>query len=318
MPVLENASAIAFVALGVVTAIGWARRRNGSLGWLALAIILLSIVSLLGRITSLFHVNLGLINVISIVGFVGSGYALLLYRSSLIPISHLWHAVAAVAVTAATGGFLAVQALVTAGVAPLSLETAAVIPLILVWSATVGEPAVRFWLVARSLPPVLAWRLRSLSLGFAGIVAILMFAVGAGSLAKNPAVGVVIQLIVLLIVPLLYVSFSPPSWLRRQWRSSEEEGLRVFMQDLLLLAGDTDVLAGRALEWAMRLVGGAAAVAFDGDGAMLAVRGLDVAQVEEVRRGLATFPDGVSQRDFSGSPKTLISLPIATVGEAGR
>jgi signal transduction histidine kinase/CheY-like chemotaxis protein len=142
--------------------------------------------------------------------------------------------------------------------------------------------------------------------------------VAAGALANDPTVGVVIQLIVLLTVPLLYVSFSPPSWLRRQWRSAEEEGLRVFMQDLLLLSTDIDTLAGRALEWAMRLVGGAAAVAFESSGETMAVRGLNSEQINEIKRTHFRFPEGVSQREFDGSPRTVIALPITSVGEAGR
>src|SRR4029077_18256526 len=220
---------------------------------------------------------------ITLIAFMGSGYALLRFRGSLIPLPRLWHAVAVVAIVGATGGFFATQALVAVNAAPTRLETAAAIVLLIVWTTTIIEPIVRFWLVARHLPAVQAWRLRSLSFGFGGLVAILMFAVGAGAFASNLAEQFVIQLAVLLIVPLLYVSFSPPSWLRRQWRSSEEEGLRAFMQDQLL--GEDEVaLADRALEWAMRLVGGAAAVAFDGKGERLAARGLDPAQLSALEQ----------------------------------
>jgi len=101
-----------------------------------------------------------------------------------------------------------------------------------------------------------------LSFGFGGLVAILVFAIAGSAFTTQPMVQVVIQIAVLLIVPLLYVSFSPPAWLRRQWRSSEEEGLRIFMQDTLSQGEDPSTLADRALEWAMRLVGGAAAGGF--------------------------------------------------------
>src|SRR5207253_4799706 len=150
--------------------------------------------------------------------------------------------------------------------------------LIVAWAGTVIEPIVRFWLVARGLPKVQAWRLRSLSLGFAGLVGILLFVLilaGARITTTNASIQLALQLVVLAIVPLLYVSFAPPAWLRREWRSSEEEGLRAFMQDLLLLHEDRNTLATRALEWAMRLAGGASAVAFETDGGVLAARGLD-------------------------------------------
>jgi len=45
VPWLQDAVAAAFVVLGLVTAISWLRSRDRSMGFLALAIILLSAVS---------------------------------------------------------------------------------------------------------------------------------------------------------------------------------------------------------------------------------------------------------------------------------
>ncbi|HLQ15617.1 MAG TPA: response regulator [Candidatus Eisenbacteria bacterium] len=314
---LQNLDALAFVLLGVATAVGWTRRRDRSLLWLALAIILLSFVSLLGRVPALLHVTLPLVPEVSLVAFMGSGYALLRYRASLIPLSPRWHNAAVVAMAGGSLVFLAAQYLATSDTARASLLTAAGIALVLIWSAAVVEPIVRFWLVARGLPAVQAWRLRSLSLGFAGLVAILLFAVGAGAAARSQLVQIAIQVVVLLIVPLLYVSFSPPAWLRREWRASEEEGLRAFMQDLLLLHEERISLAERALEWAMRITGGASAVAFAPDGSVLAARGLDRQQVEEVHSRIAKVLPGVNRISLRGEDATVLALPIGRPGDAG-
>ena len=310
---LQNAGAIAFLLLGIAVAVGWARRRDRSLGFLALAIVLLSLISLLGRIPASYSPPL--LTQLSLIGFMGSGYALLRFRGSLIPLPRKWHTAAVVAVVVASGGYFVAQALLAARAAPVSLQTAAAIVLVLVWSATIVEPIVRFWLVARALPAVQAWRLRSLSFGFGGLVAILLFAVGAGAFSSNPLVQILIQLAVLLIVPLLYVSFSPPAWLRRQWRSSEEEGLREFMQDMLLLGEDPATLADRALEWAMRLVGGEAAVVFDGRGGPLASRGLAPDQLIDLELHLPQLSEGVSRFGLGGVDRTLFVLPIAGGGQ---
>lgn len=315
LPYLQNADAIAFVLLGVATAVTWARRRDRGFGFLALAIVLLSLVSLLGRIPAGYTPPL--LPQITILILMGSGYALVRFRGSMIPLPHKWHAAAVAAILVASAGYLGVQGLVATHKAPLSLQTGAAIVLILVWSATIMEPIVRFWLVARDLPAVQAWRLRSLSLGFGGLVAVLLFAIGSLAFTSNPLVQILIQLSVLLIVPLLYISFSPPSWLRRQWRSSEEEGLRAFMQDLLLLGEDPVTLADRALEWAMRLVGGAAAVAFDGAGGRLASRGLDPEQLSELEQRLPQLSEGVSRSAIDGVDRTLFVLPMAGAGPEG-
>ncbi len=316
---MQNVDALAFIVLGIAVGIGWARRRDRSLGNLALAIVLLSSVSLLGRIPALLHFTPPFLSEVSLVAFIGCGYALLRYRASLIPIPNRWHAAAVVAVAAAGGSFIVLRHLSLAKAVPTSAESVAAIALVLVWSAIVLEPIVRFWLVSRDLPAVQAWRLRSLSLGFAGIVGVLLFAIGASAAAgSNQVAELAVQLVVVAVVPLLYVSFAPPAWLRREWRASEEEGLRVFMQDLLLLREDRATLAGRALEWAMRLAGGASALALDGDGAVFAVRGLSPEEAQGVQAAIAPLSQGVHTVALDGAETSLLLLQIGGVKEAGR
>ena len=315
---LQNVTTAGFVVLGVAVAISWARHRDRSNGFLALAIVLLSVVSLLGRVPALLKFTVPLLTQIDLVLFVGSAYALLRFRGSLIPVSQRWHVVAVTAIALSLLGFFVTEIVVATFRVSPTIELPAALVLLAVWAAVVVEPTVRFWLVARSLPPVQAWRLRSLSLAFGGIVAILAFAIGAGALVRNQAVQLVIQLVVLAIVPLLYVSFSPPSWLRREWRAAEEEGLRAFMQDLLLLNEDQAALAGRALDWAMRLVGGSSAVAFDGQGTPIAARDVDPMAIREIRDSLAQLPDGVSRLTVAGVDRTALALPFASLGDRGR
>src|SRR5207245_8502658 len=122
-----------------------------------------------------------------------------------------------------------------------------------------------------------------------------------GLLVKQPVVQVLFEVVVLAIVPLLYASFAPPMWLRRQWRAPEEEGLRAFMEELLINE-DRDALAARALEWATRLVGGAAAVQFDTNRKPTAFRGLDARQIHELAARLSRLDRRASR----------ITLPAAT------
>jgi signal transduction histidine kinase/CheY-like chemotaxis protein len=283
-----------------------------------MALVLLSAVTIMGRIPVLLHSQPPLLREISLIGFMASGYAVFRFRAALIPVPPIWHAAAAIATGAAIAGYLTVQAAVAIGAAPAGLLTPIGIALVLLWSALVAEPIVRFWVVSRQLPAVQAWRLRSLSLGFAGIVVILSLAVAAGALARTPAVEVLIQLMALLIVPLLYVSFSPPSWLRRQWRAAEEEGLQVFMRDLLLLRDDLSVLTNRGLDWTMRLVGGVATVAFDGNGMSIGARGLDSDQIGEIGTRLQQLRPGANQISLHGFERTVLVIPIASMGANAR
>src|SRR5438552_3233691 len=142
---MQNVDAAAFVLLGVAVGITWLRNRDRSTGWLALAIVLLSLVIAAGRVPALLHFT----------------------------------------------------------------------------------------------PPLPS----QLSLGFAGLVALLLFLIallGAGARTTSPGVQLGTQLVVLAMVPLLYVSFSPPSWLRREWRAGEEEGLRQYMENLVVISEETE------------------------------------------------------------------------------
>ena len=309
---LQDAVAVAFVALGVLVAISWLRRRERSMGFLALAIILLSAVVGLGRLQAHLPFTIPLLAQVNLLGFAGSGYALLLYRHSVIPLPRRWHA-AAIASLAAASLLLLIAQTITSNKA--ALTTIAVI-WVLIWCACVGEPIARFWLVARNLPAVQAWRLRSLSLGFGGLVAVLLFAISVGFLVKQPAVQVLIELAVLAIVPLLYASFSPPTWLRRQWRASEEEGMRAFMEELLMNE-DRDALANRALEWATRLVGGAAAVLFDSFGKPTTSRDLEAAQITELSGLLPRLHRGIMRIALAGADSSVIVLPVTGLSGSG-
>ena len=309
---LMDAVAVAFVLLGVFTAVSWLRRRDRSLGFLALAIILLAAVVGEGRLQAHLPFTVPLLSQLSLLGFAGSAYALLRYRDSLIPLPRRWHVAAAAALAAASVLLLASQALTTNKGVLLAIA----LGWVAIWCICVGEPIVRFWFVARRLPAVQAWRLRSLSLGFGGLVLVLLVAISIGIFVNEVAVQVALEVVILAIVPLLYASFSPPAWLRRQWRAQEEEGLRTFMEELLL-SEDRDGLAGRALEWSMRLVGGGSAVLFDSSGKPGASRAMNSTQVEELTRRLPTLPDGVSRIDVLGSDTGVIRLPVRGLSAPG-
>ncbi len=305
---MQNLDAFAFTVLGVAVGVTWVRNRDASAGFLALAIVLLSLVSLLGRLPALFGVSIPLLPQLNLIAFAGSGYALLRYRAAVIPLSARWHA--------AAGGVLAVTTLAvlvaTVAGAPTSFLLWAAVGLLTAWAAVVLESIARFWLVARGLPAVQAWRLRSLSLGFAGIVAVLLLAVGlAGARTSSipPVLQLVIQIAVLAVVPLLYASFAPPAWLRREWRSAEEEGLRTYMEGLLT---DRDVanLNQGALGWAARITGAGGAVSFDSAGGVRGAVGLAGDAVERLANLVEALPDGFGRHDIGIGPQAMAVVPI--------
>ncbi len=314
---MANLDAVAFLLLGAVVGAGWLRNRDRSTGWLALAIVLLSLVALLGRLPSVIGFTPPLMSHLSLIAFVGSAYAVLRYRGSLIPLSKLWHTGAAIVL-----GGAVVASLVAAGLgASQTVQLWIAVVLLGGWAAAVGEPIVRFWVVARGLPAVQAWRLRSLSLGFAGIVALLVFLVallGAGARTASPGVQLGVQVLVLLVVPLLYVSFSPPGWLRREWRAAEEEGLRAYMEGRLMVDEDSTTLNQGALHWATRITGAMAAASFDARGELRGSVGLDAATLADLRLQVPQLSEGTGHHDLNGRGTVLATVPIVSPDGTGR
>ena len=145
---LQETVAIAFVALGIATAVHWLRGRDRSMGFVALAIVLLAAVVGLGRLQAHVPFTIPLLADAELLAFAGCAYALLRYRAALIPLPRRWHVAAVASLAAASAVVFAAQ------VAPIprAWQLAIVVAWLAIWCTCVGEPIARFWLVARSLP----------------------------------------------------------------------------------------------------------------------------------------------------------------------
>jgi len=264
----------AFVALGIAIAYRWYRQPGRAQGMLALAVVTLAGAILLGRVQDPNHPN-AVLSLISVIGFLLSGYFVLQFRSQLIPIGRTWQV--------AAGVLLAISILVgaldvlflTRTSSPVT--TLVTLELVGAWAVLTGEPIVRLWLASNRLPAVQRARLRFLSGGFAVLIGILLVAVFAGSALQNPTAILITQLFALAVVPAIYVSFAPPALLRRIWRMSEESQVRAAMQDLLIYSPTRQVLAERAAYWAARLMGATAGFVVDANGQVLAASGIEPA-----------------------------------------
>jgi signal transduction histidine kinase len=275
-----------FVLLFLVTLADWLRQHGRSRAYLAAAIGFLAATALAGQANELTnHRYDAVLTDLTLLAFMASAYALLLFRGTFLPLSRRAHWLAGVgclgaAVLAAVAGL---QSNVRSGYT--GLQYAAILAVVIVWTSCVGEPIVRFWLASRRRPAVQRARLRALAAAYAAIIVILVISGLGGTAAATPAVQVVLQLIGLASVPLLYVSFAPPAWLRRAWREREEEEFSRAIQDLLLFSPDRATLASRGLDWAMRLVGAGGGAVVESGGEILALRDLEAGQARLLAQG---------------------------------
>lgn len=296
---LQNLAAAGFVALGVAIAYRWYRERGRAQAMLALALITLAVVAALGRVGDPQH-PLAVLSLVEIVGFLLSGYFVLLFRNEFIPLgSFAFQAANLLLAISIVVGILDVTALAHADP---RVATVIVLEIIGAWAIFTGEPIARFWLASRNLPAVQRARMRFLSFGFAVLIAILFISVLGGSALRSPTAIVVTELVVLMVIPAIYVSFAPPALLRRIWRMGEEDELRAAIQDLLIFSPTREVLAERAATWAMRLLGGNAAFITDPDGKFIANAGIDPARAAHLM--------AEQRKNSLGAPDRVVTVPL--------
>jgi signal transduction histidine kinase/DNA-binding response OmpR family regulator len=285
------AESLSFTLLGAVALAQWLKLRDRKRLYLALAIGLLGIVSVAGEVSALHGVATLIqgsallryvIDALLLLGFLFSGYALLLFRAAILPFGRVGKRVVRGAIVLGVACALVPLPASAKGVNPGQI--AALLYIVVFWCVAVAEPAVRFWMRSRHLPAVQKARLRALSLGYGFIVVVLVISVGLAPLDHNATVELALQLGALLCVPALYASFAPPAWLRREWRVKEEAALALEIRELMLLSSNAESLAERALTWAERLVGGQAGAVVTSSGEVLAAHGMERRVVSEVVR----------------------------------
>jgi len=278
--VLQLAIEIAFAILAIRTLAAWIHQPDRRHGNLAIAIGSLAIVILLAPTLGGGGANTQLLTDVAAVAFLVSGYGLLMFRDSFVPFGVAKTRLVTVLIVVV--GLLDVAAQLPAN--PESphnpLQSLALVGTVGIWAFCILEPIVTFWIASRGRPEVEKARLRAISAGYAGLLLVVLVGTVAG--AVNDAFSVVIYLFALAIVPVLYVAFFPPAWVRRIWRQPEEDQFRHALHDLLLYSPDRATLADRALAWAERLVGGDAAFVLDSDGSVLAARGISSAEAADL------------------------------------
>ena len=282
----------ACILVGAFTIEGWWRYRDRTRALLALSIVLLCAcgVSVAAGILTGGHEVW--ISDIMLVLLLGSGWALLAFRAAMTRVP------AAVSIGTAAAVLATIFLVCVAGVALAgagSNRQRLIVALLgAVFLACVAEPTVWLWRISNGMPSVQRARLRSIALAYVSVIVVLVLSIfsDVGLGWNRPEVAFAIP--ALVVLPLFYVGFEPPRWLRTFWRQREEGNFREAFTDLVLYSPDRQRLAERAVEWAARLVGADGAVIATDDGEVLAVHGIDraagwslVSDGDRVARGRA-------------------------------
>lgn len=305
---LQYGTTAGFCLLAAACVLRWIRFRGRVRAYLALAVSLLALVAVLGELGRLTDYRYRFLFDLSLVAFIASGYFLLMFRHEFVPLHRGARAFATVVVVGASAVALAARLPYAESPRYTGAQNTVILVLVLVWTCCVLEPIARFWIASNRQPAVQRARLRSLSIGYGGIILILLVSVAIDPRQGSP-VAVAIQVITLGLIPLLFASFAPPRWLRRVWREQEEENLDL-ARELLMFAEDGKALAERSLHWAMRLVGAGAGFMCDEQGRLLASSGIGDEEMDRIARKDGGDSEGHIMRLDDDALRYVITVPV--------
>src|SRR4030088_3505744 len=139
---------VAFSILAIRTVLAWTRQPERRHGHLALAFGSLALLTLIAPLVTTSPV----ITDIAIALFLLSGYGLIMFRDSFVPLGRILHAIVIVAIVGA--GALAVYSQLPSNPQSQhsSLQSLALVALLGVWTFCILEPIVRFSMAARAGP----------------------------------------------------------------------------------------------------------------------------------------------------------------------
>ena len=306
LSVMPLAIEVAFVLLSVAMLADWLGHRERRRGYLALAIGSFTLLILLAPSFSRSGASGALLTDAGILIFLLSGWALLMFRDSFIPLGVNTRRFVAVVILLVAVLAILVELPADTQVLHRPLQTIALAAILTTWGICVAEPIVTLWLASRGRPAVERARMRALSLGYTGLVAVTMVGALGGSLVQNEGAQLALDVVALALVPTLFFSFYPPAWLRRLWSQPEEEELRQGVHSLLTFSPDRVTQARRALEWATRLVGGAGGLIIDTESSILAYGGMSEDDAWKVAARVAANPQAGEVRSPPREAPTLV------------
>lgn len=180
-----------------------------------------------------------------------------------------------------------------------------VVVLLTQWVVLTGIVAVRLWRAGRGQPTVARRRMRTMSLGAAGLAMALV--VAGESSPESSSAEALVAVLAVGAAPLMLVGFAPPQFLRVLWRRNEESALKEARHSLMRAETAAEV-ARSLLTHARARVGASAAVLGDADGRIVASDGIDE---EEARRLIEPPVDALSTVDERPS-EALVKIPVGS------
>jgi signal transduction histidine kinase len=272
---LAIAQLVVFVALAAVAVFRWRQRGGVTRAWLAVTFSTLAVVVLVARWLPMTGHEGAVDYERKVLVAVLLLFPYFLYRfAATFRRPARWVEIGAAALTvAACGGIFLFDKIPTAGEKQPPGFIAYIYVIAAQWALLTGYVAFRLWRAGRGQPTVTRRRMRTLSLGSAGMAIIILVGVAAPAPGTDAtAAGLVTAFIALATGPLFLLGFSPPRLVLAAWRRPEELKLRTAETGLMAAMTPIEV-AEVLLPHVARVMGARWAMLNDGNSNTLAAYG---------------------------------------------
>lgn len=297
--ILGYVQLVVYVGLGLIALVQWRRRGGKPAAWVAATFAALASVVLISEFLPEDDVS-GTIDVVQrivIVILVLFPYFLFRFMASFESPGRVLEGVAALLTVALIVATFLLDHFPEPDEPRTDAFQAYIYLLLAQWVVVLGTVTVRLWRAGRGQPTVARRRMRTMSMGSAGLSIALVIAGTASASEEVTGVQIATAVIALATGPFFLLGFAPPAFVRNAWRgqgSTRLQEAEFALMEALSPSDITDVLLPEVTE----LAAGRGSLAIDRDGAVTGVHGLTPSEAAVLA---SEFRNGGTETSLEGS-----------------
>jgi PAS domain S-box-containing protein len=279
---------VLYVGLGLVALVQWRKRGGEPAGWVAATFGALAVVILVSELLPEGSDNrvVEIASRVDIAILVLFPYFLFRFMASFESPGRLLHAIAALLTGATVVATFLLPEFPDEGEPRTGSFRTYVYLLLTQWVVLLGTVTFRLWRAGRGQPTVARRRMRTMSIGSAGLAITLVIAGTASSSEEVTAVQIGTSLLALATGPFFLLGFAPPGFVRNAWRqhgSARLQEAEFALMEALSPSDITDILLPEVTE----LAAGRGSLIIDREGAVTGVHGLTPPEATDLARAFA-------------------------------
>ncbi|MDQ3957764.1 MAG: PAS domain-containing protein, partial [Actinomycetota bacterium] len=307
--VLGYVQLVLYGGLGLVALAQWRKRGGEPAGWVAATFGVLAAVILVGQVLpeesdSALVDYVTRVNIAFLVLF---PYFLFRFMASFESPGRVLHVVAALITGVTVVATFLLPEFPDEG-EPRTGEFQAYVYLLLAqWVLLLGTVTFRLWRAGRGQPVVARRRMRTMSIGSAGLAITLVLAGTASTTGEVTGVQIATGVLALAAGPFFLLGFAPPAFVKSAWRqrgNSRFQEAEFALMEALSPTDITDVLLPEVTE----LTAGRGSLVVGRDGAVTGVHGLTAPEAAELAATIARGPD--KERRTGPAARGIVTVPM--------